>query len=179
VEGERPLRAQARSGYSIWVDQFLAKQYDRSRSWLLPPQIKLTEKLGRGNATTPSYSGTASVSWHDHPSRSRLRDPVYMGSTASRCFSRAYRLIDAAQVVRILSPVGDIQPTSERQIRSLTKLEPEEQREAWKIATAISPKPTAAIVEHEEISPIRWIQSPIGEIGHAIRNENRARERER
>jgi hypothetical protein len=72
-----------------------------------------------------------------------------MGSTASRCFSRAYRLIDAAQVVQILSSVGDIQPTSERQIRSLTKLEPEEQREAWKIATAITLKPTAALVERE------------------------------
>lgn len=43
---------------------------------------------------------------------------------------RAYEMIGAAKVVGNLSAMADI-PTSERQARPLTKLEPEVQREAW------------------------------------------------
>ena len=42
----------------------------------------------------------------------------------------AYRLIDSAQVQEVLSPMGDITPTNERQVRPLTKLTPEQQQEA-------------------------------------------------
>jgi hypothetical protein len=46
--------------------------------------------------------------------------------------SHAYRLIDAASVAVNLSPMGDNpKPTSERQVRLLTKLEPEQQKTAW------------------------------------------------
>jgi hypothetical protein len=52
--------------------------------------------------------------------------------------SRSYRLIDAVTVVENLAdnsemlPIGQqILPTTERQVRPLTKLEPEQQREAW------------------------------------------------
>ena len=52
--------------------------------------------------------------------------------------SRSCRLIDAVTVVDNLTdsskmlPIGQqILPTSERQVRPLTKLEPEQQREAW------------------------------------------------
>jgi hypothetical protein len=44
---------------------------------------------------------------------------------------RAYQLIDAASVVAGLSTTVDMPPTSESHVRPLTKLEPEQQREAW------------------------------------------------
>ena len=49
----------------------------------------------------------------------------------------AYRLIAAAEVVKCLSPIGDIpQPTHESQVRPLFGLEPEKVREVWKKAVA-------------------------------------------
>jgi hypothetical protein len=61
--------------------------------------------------------------------------------------THAHRLIDAAQAVSNLknSPTGEL-PIFERQVRPLTKLEPEQQREAWKEATKNTPQPTAAKV---------------------------------
>jgi hypothetical protein len=44
---------------------------------------------------------------------------------------RVYQLIDASNVINHLSTMVDI-PTSERQIRPLTSLEPEIQKEVWK-----------------------------------------------
>jgi hypothetical protein len=58
---------------------------------------------------------------------------------------QADRLIQAAEVAENLRPIGLI-PTSESQIRPLTKLEPEQQRDAWQTATRLSPKPTAGMV---------------------------------
>ena len=49
---------------------------------------------------------------------------------------RAYQLIEADWSPRICLPSVDIKPTSERQVRPLTKLESDQQREAWKMATA-------------------------------------------
>ena len=46
--------------------------------------------------------------------------------------SHAYRLIQAYQVVNNLSPIGDILPENEYQVRHLIKLDPFEQRRAWK-----------------------------------------------
>jgi hypothetical protein len=46
--------------------------------------------------------------------------------------SHAYRLIQAYQVVNNLSPIGDILPGNEYQVRPLVKLDPFEQRKAWK-----------------------------------------------
>jgi hypothetical protein len=75
---------------------------------------------------------------------------------------QAYRLIDAFHVASNLSPMGDILsspedlaplfdngdiPHSERVARSLTKLDPEQQRDAWNLARAASENPTAAQVE--------------------------------
>lgn len=46
--------------------------------------------------------------------------------------SHCYQLIDASGVVDNLSAIGgQILPTSERQVRPLTKLEPDEQRQVW------------------------------------------------
>ena len=42
-----------------------------------------------------------------------------------------YRMISAAETIYNLSPIGDILPSTESQARSLTKLEPEVQIEAW------------------------------------------------
>lgn len=43
----------------------------------------------------------------------------------------AYRLIKSYEVVCNLSPIGDILPANECQVRPLTQLEPIEQRKAW------------------------------------------------
>lgn len=64
--------------------------------------------------------------------------------------SQAYRLIDAAEVVANLSPIGDTPlPTNESQVRPLAKLEPEQQQEAWARAVETAPegRVTAAHVE--------------------------------
>jgi|GEM_PF-4231926 len=45
----------------------------------------------------------------------------------------AYRLMESSEVVRNLSPMGDI-PQSERQARPLAKLPAEEQAPAWEEA---------------------------------------------
>ncbi len=62
---------------------------------------------------------------------------------------RANQLIGAAEVIHNLGTVVPVQPTSERQLRPLTGLEPEEQREAWNQAVNDSSngKPTAKDVE--------------------------------
>ena len=60
----------------------------------------------------------------------------------------AYRLIGSASVVDSVSPMGDKKPENERQVRPLTKLDPEKQREAWQRAVDTAPdgKVTAAHV---------------------------------
>ncbi len=50
--------------------------------------------------------------------------------------AHAYRLIDSAKVVEVLSPIGDIQPVTESQCRPLSRLEPEQQLIAWKKAVS-------------------------------------------
>lgn len=61
----------------------------------------------------------------------------------------AYRLMDAAAVSQNVSHGTQALPQSERQARPLTALEPDEQREAWRLAreTAPSGKITAAHVQ--------------------------------
>ena len=58
--------------------------------------------------------------------------------------AHAYRLISATQTVENLSPIGDI-PATESQVRELSGLNPEAQREAWRKALETAPdrKPTA------------------------------------
>ena len=46
--------------------------------------------------------------------------------------SQAYRLIKAYQVVHNLSPIGDILPANEFQVRPLMQLDLFEQRKVWK-----------------------------------------------
>jgi hypothetical protein len=58
----------------------------------------------------------------------------------------ANRFIQAVQVIENLTPTGVI-PTHERQLRPLTKLEPEQQRKVWRIATAKNSEPPAWQVE--------------------------------
>ena len=62
---------------------------------------------------------------------------------------RAYQLIDAAMTVTNLSTTVDILPTSERQIRPLTYLEPVDQQTVWQeiIEKVQGGKITAAIVQ--------------------------------
>lgn len=74
---------------------------------------------------------------------------------------KAYQLIDAAGVVNNLSTMVDIVPINERQARPLTKLEPEQQREAWTraIETAPEGKITAAHVQ-SAVDEIRYPIQP-------------------
>jgi hypothetical protein len=60
--------------------------------------------------------------------------------------SRARQLIGAAEIAVNLQSVTTVTPTSERQVRPLAKLEPEQQKEAWQMATSINPHPTAELV---------------------------------
>ncbi len=46
--------------------------------------------------------------------------------------AQAYRLIKSYEVIRNLSPIGDILPVNESQVRPLVQLEPLEQRNVWK-----------------------------------------------
>lgn len=52
--------------------------------------------------------------------------------------AHAYRLIDGAQVVDRLSPIGDT-PATESQARPLTKLPADQQADAWQEAVATAP----------------------------------------
>lgn len=45
--------------------------------------------------------------------------------------SQAYRLIDASRVIENLSPVGDMLPENESQVRPLVQLKPFDQRRVW------------------------------------------------
>ncbi|MFB2922750.1 MULTISPECIES: hypothetical protein [Aerosakkonema] len=62
---------------------------------------------------------------------------------------RAYRLIQAAHVRENLSPIGDIFPTKENQVRPLTGLPPQLQLEIWQEAVESAPNgiPTGAAVQ--------------------------------
>lgn len=46
--------------------------------------------------------------------------------------AHAYRLIKSYEIIHNLSPIGDILPANESQVRPLTRLEPCEQRKLWK-----------------------------------------------
>jgi hypothetical protein len=46
--------------------------------------------------------------------------------------SHAHRLIDAYGVIRNLSPIGDILPANEAQVRPLAKLNPSQQQNIWR-----------------------------------------------
>jgi hypothetical protein len=59
---------------------------------------------------------------------------------------RANQLIGAVEVVENLGTIVPIQPTHESQVRPLTKLEPEQQRDVWQTVTRLSPKPTAELI---------------------------------
>ncbi|OKH31791.1 hypothetical protein NIES2119_27880 [[Phormidium ambiguum] IAM M-71] len=61
----------------------------------------------------------------------------------------AYRFINAAQVMENLSPIGDILPRKENQVRPLTQLSPELQIEIWQQAVELASNgiPTGAAVQ--------------------------------
>ena len=63
--------------------------------------------------------------------------------------TQANRLISASNVVDNLTPMGVILPTNERQVRPMTKLEPEQQAVAWDKAVEVSEGnvPTAKVVQ--------------------------------
>jgi hypothetical protein len=54
--------------------------------------------------------------------------------------SQAYRMIDAANVAQNISPIGEVPPANESQVRPLASLPPEKRREVWKEAVETAPK---------------------------------------
>lgn len=60
---------------------------------------------------------------------------------------QAQRSIKAAEIAENLRPMGRVQPIHERQLRPLTSLDIEDQREVWRQATDLMPEPTAKLVE--------------------------------
>jgi len=62
--------------------------------------------------------------------------------------SQAYRLIEAYQVVNNLSPIGDILPSNESQVRLLVPFDPMEQRKIWKAFLKSAMEITAPNIKH-------------------------------
>jgi hypothetical protein len=67
-----------------------------------------------------------------------------------RCQSYLYRLLEAAQIEKEISPMGEPGSIAERKLRALKKLEPGQRREVWDAACAASPgrMPTSREVEN-------------------------------
>lgn len=61
----------------------------------------------------------------------------YCKSRWSMTPQQANRLVAGAEIVRVLEPIGST-PSTESQVRPLTRLEPEGQKEAWKRAGEIA-----------------------------------------
>ena len=71
--------------------------------------------------------------------------------------SRLYQLLDAAQVERNISTiVENSSPIHEAVLRPLAGLEPDQQREAWKMATEATPTPTA-----EHVARVAYSLRPV------------------
>jgi hypothetical protein len=89
----------------------------------------------------------------------------YVSARWAMSRSYAHRTIAAAEVVTML-PMGNIQPTSERQVRPLLKVPPEDRAAAWERAQAIATDTgqpvTTAVVEQAvgEIAPNTNIVKP-------------------
>jgi hypothetical protein len=89
----------------------------------------------------------------------RIRDEELFRAAGYRSFAaycrrrwdqgHACRLIDAADAMDNLLPMGNNLPENERQVRPLTRLEPDQQLEAWKLAVeqTANGKPTYREVE--------------------------------
>jgi hypothetical protein len=58
--------------------------------------------------------------------------------------AHAYRLMGSAKVIEVLSPIGDTIPATESQARPLSRLEPEQQKQAWQKAVETAPEGNAA-----------------------------------
>ena len=82
----------------------------------------------------------------------------YCGDRWGMSRKRAYDMLAASQVLSNLSPIGDILPQTESQVRPLTTLAPELQPIAWqKAVEAAEGKPvTAKVVQHvvNELRPV-------------------------
>lgn len=81
----------------------------------------------------------------------------------------ANRTIKAAETALFLEPIGS-KPENEAQLRPLTNLEPEEQREVWQTAVATAPngKVTAAHVEQTKREYLTPLRSADGEDSNPI-----------
>lgn len=73
--------------------------------------------------------------------------------------AHAYRLIESANVITNLSPMGDI-PTSERQARELVGLEKEQQQQAWKEATEKAQEEDRPVTARDVKAAVKAITEP-------------------
>jgi hypothetical protein len=70
----------------------------------------------------------------------------------------AYRMIDAAQVVDAVSPIGDIVPVNEAQARPLASLPPEQQVEVWQ--EAVRTAPSSGITAEHVKKTVKRVKAP-------------------
>lgn len=84
--------------------------------------------------------------------------------------AHAYRQIDAARTIGLLSPGGDILPTNEAQTRELSDVPPEQVAEVWHEAVeeADGAQPSASVV--------RRVAAPVTAAVRARRAEKRAKQ---
>lgn len=82
---------------------------------------------------------------------------------------RAYQLIEAAEVVNCLSTIVDKIPATESQVRPLTQLEPEQQREAWQYV--VNNAPDGKITAAQVLEAAKIIQAEKREAKRAERVE--------
>jgi hypothetical protein len=89
----------------------------------------------------------------------------------------AYRLMDAAAVAENVSNWSQIQPASESQVRPMTGLEPDAQREVWDRATeAAGGQPTAQQVEAALIENLEKLVE-VGAVSEKEAEKRRGRKR--
>lgn len=113
-------------------------------------QLEHCERIIRSGLDTFVQVGTALLTIRDK----RLYKQAGFSAFADYCEQRwqisrvhAHRLVAAARVAANLLPEGNVSPTAEKQVRPLTALDPDRQREAWRSAVeATNGKPTEKAV---------------------------------
>lgn len=152
----RPAKANMTTALSLTIEQ--------------RAELQRCERVIQSGLETFELVGNALLSVRDSKLYRETHDDFehYCRDKWSMSKRHANRMVGAAEAVANLGPVGP-RPTAERQVRPLTELQPEQQREAWTAAVEASDgKPTAKHVEAavEEIKardaePIKTSAPPI------------------
>jgi hypothetical protein len=142
------IRAERRAGELLGESEKNPGQLFRGNMMLQREEIPTLSELGINRIQSVRWQKIAAMP------EAKLYRPY--GTFEEYCRKRwdmsrfyAHRLIDAAEARENLLPIGNIPPANESQVRPLTRLEPELQREAWEKAVDTAPegKITARHVE--------------------------------